>query len=87
MQNKLFFWPWRPLPYFPEPISLGPCPAAPHPQDLNDVENSKVLNAKVAQASLASGPTAPLSSLHTPWQRKVGLEELFKVLPPTPQIQ
>lgn len=35
----------------------------------------------------ALGPTAQLSSSpHTHWQKKVGLEKLFKVLPPTPQI-
>lgn len=89
MQNELLFWPWKSTifwPYFPEQIPLGPCPV-PHPQDLNTTEASKMLNAKVAQTSLASGPTAQLSSVHTHWQRKVGLWEVFKDLPPTPQIQ
>lgn len=30
--------------------------------------------------------TARLASLYNPQQRQVGLGELFKVLPPTPQI-
>lgn len=49
----------------------------PISQNKSHWDHAQMLNTKVAR------PGLELSSLYTHWQRKVGLEELFKALPPT----